>query len=313
MTSQSRHVVFGAGVLGREVARQLVRAGVAVRLATRSGTAGVDGAEPVRADLSVAASAVAAAQGADVIYLCAAPPYHDWSRSFAALQEGAIAAARYAGAVLVVAENLYGYGVAGHLRETLPLSATTRKGAVRARMSHRLFEAHACGEIRAVSGRASDFFGPAVRMSALGERFWPQLLKGKPVHWFGDVDARHTFTYLPDFAAALIALGAEPGSWGRAWHVPSPDTLSVREIVGHAARLAQLNVPQLRRTPRVVLKLVGLVVPAAGEMVEIEYAFANDFVMLQDDWNQRFEQRATHWESALEATLASWRPQPAPG
>jgi len=307
MTSYSKHVIFGAGVLGREVARQLVQTGADVRLATRSGTSGIYGVDAVKADLTDPASAVEAARGADVLYFCAAPPYQDWSRSFAALQGGAIAAARQSGAVLVAAENLYGYGVAGELHEALPLDAKTRKGSARAQMSHRLLEAHAGGEIRAVAGRASDFFGPGVRLSALGDRFWPALLKGKPISWFGDPDKRHSFTFLPDFAQALIALGADSGSWGRAWHVPSPETLTVRDIAIRAATIANVALPQLRRTPRFVLRLVGLAVPAAGEMVELEYAFADDFMMLQNDWNAHFRQRATGWDDALGATLAKWQ------
>jgi nucleoside-diphosphate-sugar epimerase len=307
MTAQQTHVVFGAGVLGREVARQLTATGAVVRLVTRSGSAHLPGLEPRAADLSDPAGAIAAAKGADVLYFCAAPPYQDWSRSFMALQEGAIAAARQTGAVLVAAENLYGYGVAGRLTEDLPLTATTRKGAVRARMSHRLFEAHAGGEIRAVSGRASDFFGPGVRMSAIGDRFWPDLLKGKPVNWFGDPDARHSFTYLPDFARALIALGAAEDAHGRAWHVGSPDVLTPRAVATRAASLAGAPAPKLRRTPKLLLRLVGLAIPAAGEMVEMEYSFASDFVMAHDDWTGRFGQTATPWDKALSATLASWQ------
>ncbi|WP_164847481.1 NAD-dependent epimerase/dehydratase family protein [Sphingobium algorifonticola] len=307
MTSSQTHVVFGAGALGLEIARQLAESGATVRIATRSGTATVPGVEPVKADLADPDSAIAAASGTDVIYFCAAPPYQHWVRSFEALQEGAIAAAQRSGAVLVAAENLYGYGRAGALTEKLPLDARTRKGAVRARMSHRLFDAHAGGDIRAVSGRASDFFGPTVRQSALGDRFWPDLLASKPVNWFGDPDARHSFTYLPDFAAALITLGGAPAAWGRAWHVPCPETRTVREIATHAAALAGLAPPRFRRTPRFMLRLVGLAVPAAGEMVEMEYAFAEDFVVGQDDWNRQFNESATDWESALAATVKDWR------
>jgi nucleoside-diphosphate-sugar epimerase len=308
MNDHRTHLVFGAGALGIEIARQLAARGTKVRLATRRGDARLPGVEPIRADLADPASAIVAAKGADVIHFCAAPAYHDWARSFPALQEGAIAAARHSDAVLVAAENLYGYGVAGELTEALPLAARTRKGAVRARMSHRLFEAHERGEIRAVSARASDFFGPTVRQSALGERFWPGLLAGKPVDWFGDPDACHSFTYLPDFAAALIALGGARDAWGRAWHVPCPETRTVREVARHAAALARLPPPRLRRTPKLMLRLIGLAIPAAGEMVEMEYAFAEDFVVRQDDWDRRFGQSATAWEDALRETLEAWQP-----
>jgi len=38
-------------------------------------------------------------------------------------------------------------------------------------------------------------------------------------------------------------------------------------------------------------------------MVEMEYAFANDFVMALDAWETRFGSEATAWDSALRATI----------
>lgn len=305
MTSSDLHVVLGAGILGRTIARDLAREGARVRLVSR-GAASLPEVEAVAADLADADSAAAAARGAATVYFCAAPPYQDWTRSFFALQEGAIAAARRTGAVLVVAENLYGYGVAGHLTEDMPLSATTRKGAIRAQMSLRLFQAHQAGEIRAVSGRAADFLGPGVTQSALGSRFWPQLLRGRGVNWFGDPDRLHSFTYLPDFARALITLGRSPESWGRPWHVPSPPALSLRDLATQAARSADAPVPRIRRTPRLLLRLAGLAIPAASELVELDYMFANDFVMLDKAWRGHFGTGPTDLSAALGATVAFW-------
>jgi nucleoside-diphosphate-sugar epimerase len=305
MTTDTLHVVFGSGPLGQAIAAQLAASGATVRLVSRSGTAQLSGVENVRADLMILEDAAAAATGAAVIYQCAAPAYQNWARDFERLQDNSIQAAMRSGAVLVAAENLYGYGAAGHLHEGLPLAATTRKGALRARLTQRLFQAHQAGDIRTVAGRASDFFGPGVRMSALGDRFWPVLLKGRTIDWFGDPDRLHTFTYLPDFARALITLGTSPDAWGRAWHVPSPETLTVRDVAARATELAGLPQPTFRRTPKLMLRLVGLVVPAAGETVEMGYSWVQDFVMMQDAWDARFGIPATPWDEALQATIMS--------
>jgi nucleoside-diphosphate-sugar epimerase len=307
MKTDTTHVVFGAGPLGREVTRQLVEAGANVRLVSRSGSNTLPGAEPVAADLIDAASAISAARGADFIYFCAAPAYTEWTRTFMALQDGAIAAARQTGAILVVAENLYGYGVAGELFETTPLNAATRKGGVRARMSHRLFEAHRGEEIRAVSGRASDFFGPGVKQSALGDRFWPELLGHRTINWFGNPEALHSFTYLPDFARALIALGARNEAWGRAWHVPSPPPMSVRAFASKAAMIGGVADLKIRRTPRALLRVISLFNRSAGELIEMEYAFNSDFVIRHDDWNAAFDVHPTNAEVAIAATIEDWR------
>ncbi len=301
------HVVFGAGPLGRAVAREALARGGRVRLVSRSGRGEVAGAEAVPADAMDPSAAIAACRGADVVLQCAAPAYHRWPEAFPRLQENILQGAARAGAVLVAAENLYGYGVAGELDEALPLAATTRKGRTRAAMTARLFAAHAAGEVRVVAGRASDFFGPEVRASALGERLWRALLAGRPVAWFGDPDAPHSFTYAPDFARALVRLGGAEAAWGRAWHVPSPAPLSLRAVLARAAGRAGLPAPAIRRTPALALRAAGLFIPAAGEMVEMAYSYERPFVMHDAAYRAAFDVAPTPWDAALDATLAWWR------
>ncbi len=48
-------------------------------------------------------------------------------------------------------------------------------------MSEALMEAHLQGKVQVVVGRGSDFYGPGVLASALGERIFPNVLAGKPV------------------------------------------------------------------------------------------------------------------------------------
>jgi uncharacterized protein involved in response to NO len=214
MSGKSVHVVIGAGPLGQAVATHALRAGGRVRLVSRSGKAGIAGAENVTADVMDKDSARAVCEGADVVYQWAAPAYQHWPEAFPALQENVVQTTARAGAVLVAAENLYGYGVAGDLHEGLPLTATTRKGRTLAEMSRRLFQAHAAGEVWAVAGRASDFFGPGVRQSIMGERLWPALLKGKTVDWFGDPDMPHP-CLIPRFDGAILSREWKEALWDK--------------------------------------------------------------------------------------------------
>lgn len=309
MIAQGLHVIFGAGPLGLAVAEHLVDVGGRVRLVSRSGRTTMPGTESVAADVMNPDAARVACDGATTVYQCAAPAYQNWPNEFPALQENILQGAARAGAVLVVAENLYGYGVAGVLHEGLPLSATTRKGRTRAALSQRLFDAHATGEVRAVAGRASDFFGPAVRQSALGERFWRVLLKGKSVDWFGNPDALHSFTYVPDFARALIRLGAVEKAWGRAWHVPSPAAQTPRQVIQQIAGLAGIAEPTIRQTPALMLRLVGLIVPAAGEVVEMGYSYGTPLVLDDQAYRDQIGGTSTDWGTALAETLKFWRTQ----
>ncbi len=300
------HVVLGAGPVGRAVAAELLRhPGTSVRVASRSGTA-VPGAEACIADASDIARTVAVCDGAATVTFAAAPAYTRWVQEFPALQQAAIRGAAATGAVLVSVENLYGYGRAGTLRDGDAQTATTRKGRVRAAMSKDLFDAHARGEVRATALRASDLFGPDMGTSALGDRVWPPLLAGKPIDWIGDPDAPHTFTYLPDFARALVRAGAEPAAWGRAWHVPSPQDRTPREVFDHAARIAGLPPPRIRRMPRALLRGLSFVSPLMREVAEMSYQFEAPFHMDASDWAATFADAATPWDAALHETLVAW-------
>ncbi len=304
MTKHS--VILGAGPIGRAIADVLVAKGQAVTVVTRNGRPIGAGIGTATADLAHAEATIAACAGADTIYHCAAPPYHRWASDFPALQTSAIAAAAATGAVLVVVENLYGYGVAGTLREDMPLSATTRKGSLRARLSRELLAAHTSGRIRCVAGRATDFFGPGVRVSALGERFWPALLSGKTIDWAGNPDVPHSFSYLPDLAASYVALAESPTSLGRAWHMPALPAVTLRELCDMATPDG-LAPTKIRQTPSWLLRAAGLFQPAAGELVEMLYMFENPFVLDHSLFDRQVAATAQRWEKALQETMSWWR------
>ncbi len=78
----------------------------------------------------------------------------------------------------MVLENLYMLGRPDgrRLDEDSPVNPCSRKGEVQARVAEQLFRAHREGRVEAVVGRASDFYGPAGRLSSLGDWFWPDAL-----------------------------------------------------------------------------------------------------------------------------------------
>jgi nucleoside-diphosphate-sugar epimerase len=273
-TADARHVVLGAGPVGRAIIAELARLGITSTVVTRSGTS-VAGAAAVRADVTDPRQLASAIAGATVVHQCAQPEYHRWPQEFPALQSAVVDAVAATGALLVVVENLYGYGpVDAALTETLPLHADTRKGAVRARMHLDLLEAHQAGRIRMVVARASDFFGPHVEGSVFGERFVSQVAAGRKVDVLGDPDALHSVTYVPDLAAAMVRLSTEP---------------------------------TIRRVPRWQLRAIGMFVVPMREMVEMADEFEHDFVVDHGDYAARFGDHATPLDDALAATFAATR------
>ena len=303
------HVVFGTGPLGRATAAALLRRGHRVRLVNRSGQAeGLPlGGEIVRADVLDPGEAQAVTAGSSVVYQCAQPPYHRWPERFPALQAAVVTAARSAGVRLVVGDNLYMYGPHdGPLTEALPYAATTRKGTVRARMAEALAAAHDRGEVEVAVGRGSDFFGPHVTASALGDRVFGPVLAGKTAAVAGDPSLQHTYTFVEDFGEALAVLGERPEAPGRAWHVPSPPTRTTRAIVEQAFALSG-HPPKIRAEGRLAMRTAGLFVPGARETVEMLYEFEAPFVVDHGAYAAAFGDHATPWDEALRRTLAWYR------
>lgn len=300
------HVVLGAGPVGRAVIAALGARGIEPGVVTRSGRA-VPGAVSRRADLTEPAHAAAAVAGAEVVFQCAQPPYHRWPQQFPDLNASVVDAASATGALLVVADNLYSYGpVTGPITADLPPTATTRKGAVRAQMWCDCEAAHRAGRLRVVAGRASDFFGPGVDASAVGARFFRALVDGKAVDVAGDPDRAHTYTYVGDFGEALVRLSEVPATWGRAWHVPNVPTLSTRAFAEQAAAIAGTTL-RLRLLTRRKLRLLGTLVPAVGEVVEMLYQFEQDWVVDHSAYIAVLGDHATPLDEALAATVASHR------
>jgi nucleoside-diphosphate-sugar epimerase len=148
------HVVFGTGPVGLAVMDELIKRGKRVRMVNRSGRASVPAdVEVVGGDAADPTFAREASGGASVVYFALNPPYTKWAELFPPLQSGVIEGAASAGAKLIAVENLYMYGPTGGrpLTEDLPHAPNTRKGAVRARMSEELMEAHASGRVRVAS------------------------------------------------------------------------------------------------------------------------------------------------------------------
>jgi nucleoside-diphosphate-sugar epimerase len=282
MASQSSplHLVVGAGPIGSAVARRLIAQGSDVRVVTRRGTGPEHPrVERVAADASDGARMRELAEGAVVVYNCVNPPYTDWAKDWPPVADSLLAAAGSCGAVLVTCSNVYGYGpVDGPMTEDLPLAATGVKGRVRAQMWCDALAAHDAGRVRVAEARGSDYVG-AGGDSHLGPRSMPKLLAGKRISVLGDPDVPHTFTYTEDMAMTLVALGADPRAWGRAWHVPSALTCTQREAFTRLAELTGSPAPRLSPVSPLTVRALGLVVPVMRELPEVAYQVERPFVL----------------------------------
>jgi len=308
----SLHVIIGAGVLGTATATELVRRGHQVRLLSRSGGGAVAaGIERLAIDATDTDRLTMVADGADAVYNCANPPYDRWTIDWPPLAASVLQAAERTGAVLVTMSNLYGYGPVDHsMTERDRLLATGHKGRVRAVMWQQALTADQAGRVRVTEARASDYFGPGVRGEAhIGERTILPVLDGRTVRVFGNPDMPHSWTYVPDIAAALATLGTDPRAWGRAWHVPTNAPLSQRAMLRDIARIGAAPEPRLQTLPGWAFRALGLVVPFLRELEEVRYQFERPFIIDSTEYQTTFAVEPTPIEDALRATVAWWSAQ----
>lgn len=309
--SVGTQVIFGTGPLGVATMSALLKRGRKIRLVNRSGK------RPVEAPVEVEVAAGDAyqtdftrrvTQGAAVVYQCAQPEYHKWVTEFPSLQAAILDGAAANGAKLIVGENLYMYGDTNGqpIHEGLPYAAHTRKGKVRAQMAEALLEAHRSGKARVAMARGSDFYGPGVLGSTLGERTFIPALRGKAAEVTGALDQPHTYTYIQDFGEAMAILGEREQALGQAWHVPNAPTLTHRQLLSIFFQLASMPA-KFTVMGELMLRLGGLFIPEARETVEMMYEFTKPFVVDSSRFANAFGDIATPHETAMQATLAWYK------
>lgn len=318
-----KHVVLGKGPIGSHLAHQLADAGHDVVVLSRSGgaPAGPAGSATAGAargtiahaavDAADADAVTRAAQGAAAVYNALNPAYHRWTTDWPPVAEALLTAAERSGAVYVMAGNLYGYGRGTHhMLESSPLATTETKGQVRAAMWEQALRRHEDGRVRATEVRGSDYLGPlSLEHAHAGPRALRPLLAGRAVRPVGGADAPHTWTYLPDFARALVAAATTEAAWGRAWHVPSPEPLTFRELMTRFAAAAGAPEPRIRVVPLAMVRALGVAQPMMRELHAMGYQFVEPFVMDSAASQAVLGFGPTPWPTIVAETLAWTRRQ----
>jgi nucleoside-diphosphate-sugar epimerase len=242
--------------------------------------------------------------GATTAFFAAQPPYHKWPTGFPPIVDGVLGGLAGTGTRLAVVDNLYMHGPTDGrpLTEDAPDDATTRKGIARKKVADRFLAANAAGDVPVVIGRGSHFFGIGALDSVIGERFFGRIVAGKKAEVYGDPDLPHSYTYVPDFAAALVALADRESTFGRAWHVPTAPAIPTRRFAEMAAASAGRPLKLTQVSP-MTLRVAGLFVPAAGEMVEMLYEFKEPYLLDSSAIERELGLSPTPLEVSIPATV----------
>jgi nucleoside-diphosphate-sugar epimerase len=295
-------LVLGAGQVGPMVAEKLLAAGQRVRIGRRQAVPSrVEGVDNVAIDVRDAASVARAAEGATVVYHCVNPLYHQWPEMLLPMTRGIVEGTARAGARLVVLDNLYMYGDTRHMSEQSPMAPVSKKGALRVQAAELMLDADARGAVPVAIGRAADFFGPHTPLSMVfGEPFFQRVLAGKSALFCGDPDMPHSYSYTPDVAAGLVALG-QAAARG-VWMLPVQPAESTRAVLARFERALGRTV-DLTLVPAWVLRAAGLFWPTGAEIAEMTYQWRQPYVLDDARFRARFGIYPTGWEETVQATV----------
>src|SRR4028119_1318564 len=121
------------------------------------------------------------------------------------------------------------------MTEETPYNPSSEKGKIRAQIAELLMTEAKAGNIRASIARAADFYGASSLNSFLDSMVLAKYAAGKKAMWLGNADAKHSFTYVPDAAKALVVLSEHPESDNQVWHLPTAKALTGRTFIEMAA------------------------------------------------------------------------------
>ena len=127
----------------------------------------------------------------------------------------------------------------------------------------------------------------------------------------GRLDQPHSFTYVPDLAAAMIAAAARPDLWNTVLHAPTAPAVTQRRLVELVAEAGGVPVPRTSTIPTSLLRGMGVVSRSMREVAETTYMLARPFVLDSTASERRLGLAPTPLETGLKQTVAWWNEQDA--
>lgn len=208
------------------------------------------------------------------------PLYARWNSDALPLLRQGLAVAQRLRAHVMLPGNVYNYGsqLPALLTEDTPAQPDHDKARIRAAMETELQQAAAAGQVQATVIRAGDFYGCGTG-SWLDQAIVKDIAKGRLVYP-GPLDLPHAWAYLPDLAAAFVAVAAQPprppAQAFQALHF-SGHTLTGRELLQGLEQAATgLGLRpargfQVGSLPWGLMRVLGLAMPMMRELVRMRY------------------------------------------
>lgn len=301
--------VLGAtGATGREIARELVRRGVPVRVVSRSAENlardfGDLDVERHAADLVDPHAARAAAADADLLFHCVGLPA-ETMHLLGPIAENVAATTTETGARGVLVTSYWSYEP---VRET-PIREDHPREPRAVKCRYRKEEEDAFAAAGAAVVCLPDFYGPgaSAEVSLLNQAV-RSIATGMPANWVGSLDAERDFLYLPDLGRPIVDLALADGDVSGRWHLTGSGAAVPRDLLAAAAKAAGAPLKVRRLGPGLAFAL-GLVSRQIRALRELIPLYSNPAVMDGAKLRARIgEWPVTPYAESIPATLALYR------
>ena len=137
----------------------------------------------------------------------------------------------------------------------------------------------------------------------LTETVLKPLSQAKTANWLLNDQYKHSFTYTIDAGKATALLGNTPSAFGETWHLPTAkDPLTGKQWIELIA--GEMGVrPKYRTVNKIMVRLIGLFVPAMRETLEMLYQYDKDYVFNSDKFEQRFSFKPTPYDEGVKQII----------
>ncbi len=300
--------ILGAGgAIGIELARSLRSYTGEIRLVSRNPKKVNDTDILLPADLMDKEQILNAVKDSEFVYLVVGLEYKTktWREKWPPLIQNVIDACTGYNSKLVFFDNVYMIGGDNvkHITEDSPISPTSMKGEIRAKLDNMILQQIEKNKLNAIIARSADFYGPYDKSSVLIELVYKNLIKGKKAQWLGNARVVHSFTYTGDAGKGTALLGNTPDAYNQIWNLPTDKSrlTGVQWINLFATEMGAAA--KYQTIPSWLLKILGLFIPIMGELSEMIYQFERDYFFDSSKFEKRFNYPPTPPGEAVRNTV----------